>query len=43
MFLGFFLFVCFYSLFVSLSLCILSVVIIKSECVLKELGAGVCV
>lgn len=41
--LGFFLFVCFYSLFVSVSICILSVVIIKTECALKELGAaGVC-
>lgn len=46
MFLGFLfvsLFVCFYSLFVSVRLCILSVVIIKIECALKELGAaGVC-
>lgn len=46
MFLGSFfvcLFVCFYSLSVFVSLCILTVVITKSECVLKELGAaGVC-
>lgn len=40
MFWGFF-YVCFYSPFVSASLCILSVFIIKTECALKELGAAV--